>query len=707
MATNFLITIHLLSVVLLIALMLYVRLKGKSIEAPSLFWLLLSVAIWCLATAVGMFLISAVDKKVVDVFRYLGIVSIPVCFFYFVLEFTHRTKYLKIKTIWPFLVVPVLSIVMLVTNDYHHLFYEQNQFEPIYKHSYGLWWKVHFIYSYALIVISLVVLIRMLFSSTGRRRSVAWIILLSSILPFLSNIVYVSHSSLVDEGNITPILFAFSGTLIFLGLYSKKLLVVKPIALNVLFNNMPDGILMINSDLIVVDLNPSAIKQLGISGYENNKWKISEVLPYKFDFANQDALGKVHFVNFNDRYLEIVHTEILGDNNQGIGYLVVIKDVSSRQFSQAKLRLATERLDLALQAVQLDSWENNLITGTTIGGNQIYKGLGYDEDEIPNKVQDIYSLIHPDDLSYAQQSLKQYLEGETQVYDCDFRVCDKNGNYQWLANYARIIERDSQGKPVVIIGITQNINARKQTEETLKKNNDELVQANAEKEKFFSIIAHDLKGPFTGFIGLTELMARSIGDIDEAEMQDIAKSLNSTAKNLYELLENLLNWATIKRGHKSFNPQTFSLNDTILEVEEILQNQLTQKGLTLTKQIELGISLFADQESVKSITRNLISNAIKFTPKGGVIEVKAKNTEHGMIEISVVDNGIGMPDDIKNNLFRISVKVSRLGTNNEPSTGLGLVLCKELVEKHGGEIWVASTEGQGSVFSFTIPAATK
>lgn len=705
MATNLRITLLLLLVVLLVILMFYVRIKRRNIEAPSLVWLLLSVTIWCLATIVDLYLVSAVDKKIVDVFRYLGIVSIPVCFFYFVLEFTQRAKWFKIRVIWPFFVVPLTTIGMLITNDYHHLFYKIHQFEPIYKVSLGLWWKVHFMYSYALIVIALVVLVRMLLSSTGRKRRVALIVLISSILPFISHIVYVSRFTLVREDDITPILFALSGIVVFLGLYSKKLLAVKPIALNTLFNNMPDGIVVIDNNLIIVDVNHSAIELLGLADYKSTKRNINEVLPYKFDFTNQNALGKVHVVHFSKRYFEITHIKIRGDSNEDVGYLVVIKDISLRQLSQEKLRLATERLDLALQAAQLDSWENNLISGKIIGGTEIYKGIGYADDEIPNSFEDIHALIHPDDQLYAKKSLSQYLVGETQVYDCDFRVRGKSGSYYWLANYSRIIERDGQGKPTVIIGITQNINARKRTEENIKRKNDELVQANAEKEKFFSIIAHDLKGPFMGFIGLTELMARSIGDIDEAEMQDIAKSLNTTAKNLYELLENLLNWATIKRGHKSFSPQKFNLNDTILEVEEILQNQLTQKGLTLINEVDTNLKLLADRESVKSITRNLISNAIKFTPSGGVILVKTKITEKGMAEISVRDNGIGMPDDIKNNLFRISVKVSRPGTNNEPSTGLGLVLCKELVEKHGGGISVDSTEGEGSIFTFTLPAA--
>jgi signal transduction histidine kinase len=188
-------------------------------------------------------------------------------------------------------------------------------------------------------------------------------------------------------------------------------------------------------------------------------------------------------------------------------------------------------------------------------------------------------------------------------------------------------------------------------------------------------------------------------------MQEITQTLQLTAKNLYELLDNLLNWALIKRGHKRFNAEKIEVYALSKIVADIVDSQIKVKDLSLSNEINTDHKVLADKESLKTILRNIISNAVKFTPRGGKIKLVSSIVAKGFIAISVSDNGIGMPESISNSLFEISRGVSRPGTEQEPSTGLGLILCKELVEKHGGKIWVQSQEGEGSTFTFTLPAA--
>jgi signal transduction histidine kinase len=317
----------------------------------------------------------------------------------------------------------------------------------------------------------------------------------------------------------------------------------------------------------------------------------------------------------------------------------------------------------------------------------------------------IYSLVHPDDLELLKKRMQDHFDGRTSVYSCDFRYRDKKGNYQWMSSYGRLIERDSEGNPYRFIGITLNIDERKQGEERIQRKNDELLRANSEKDKFFSIIAHDLKGPFQGFIGLTEFMSENLGDMTNDQVQEITGTLQTTAKNLYELLDNLLSWALIKRGHKRFNPEKVYLHSLVHIVSEILSSQLKVKGISLINSIDEDFIALADKESLKTVLRNLISNAVKFTPHKGTITILSDIADRGFLSISIADTGIGMSSEILENLFTITKKVSRPGTDNEPSTGLGLILCKELIEKHGGKIWVESSEGKGSTFYFTIPSA--
>jgi signal transduction histidine kinase len=280
------------------------------------------------------------------------------------------------------------------------------------------------------------------------------------------------------------------------------------------------------------------------------------------------------------------------------------------------------------------------------------------------------------------------------------------GNYQWMSSYGRLIERDSEGKPCRFIGITLNINNRKQGEEKIQRKNKELIRANSEKDKFFSIIAHDLKGPFQGFIGLTEFMSENLGDMTSEQVQEITGSLQTTAKNLYELLDNLLNWALIKRGHKRFNPEKVYLRSLAHIVSELFSSHLKVKNISLINKIDEDFVVLVDKESLKTVLRNLISNAVKFTPHKGIVTISSDLADRGFLLVAIADTGIGMSNEIRTSLFTITKKVSRPGTDNEPSTGLGLILCKELIEKHGGKIWVESTEGKGSTFYFTVPSAS-
>ncbi|HNS28936.1 MAG TPA: PAS domain-containing sensor histidine kinase [Tenuifilaceae bacterium] len=366
---------------------------------------------------------------------------------------------------------------------------------------------------------------------------------------------------------------------------------------------------------------------------------------------------------------------------------------------------ARELFELAVLAVGLDPWENNFITGERTGGEKIFFDLGYKRDEIPQTIEKFYLLVHPDDLPGLKQSLTNHIVGRSTLYTADFRLQDRTGDYHWFSNYGRVVERDSDGKPIRLIGLTLNINDRKKNEEKIKRQNEALQKVNAEKDKFFSIIAHDLKGPFQGFIGLTEMMSEGIVEMPKEDLEDIAKTLLFTAKNLYELLENLLNWALIKRGGKRFYAEKIRLKSAADSVISILTHQASQKNHSISNDIDANIDVLADREIVKTIFRNLLSNAIKFTPKGGSITLASHKDDHGFVQISIQDNGIGIPEEIIENLFKINKKVSRPGTEQEPSTGLGLILCKEFIEKHGGRIWVESMPQKGSTFYFTLPSS--
>ena len=232
--------------------------------------------------------------------------------------------------------------------------------------------------------------------------------------------------------------------------------------------------------------------------------------------------------------------------------------------------------------------------------------------------------------------------------------------------------------------------------------NDQLAGLNNEKDKFFSIIAHDLRGPFNGFLGLTQTMEEELPSMDLGEIQNIAMLLRQSATNLYNLLENLLAWSRLQRGLTPFMPVTFLIRPKLEECLESIQVLAHKKEISLDYDVPGDLVVFADVNMLESILRNLITNAMKFTLPGGRVSILSRSLEGNSVEISIRDTGIGMSSGIIGNLFKLDGKANRKGTGNEPSTGLGLIICKEFVEKHGGKIWAESIEEVGSTFHVII-----
>jgi CheY-like chemotaxis protein len=237
----------------------------------------------------------------------------------------------------------------------------------------------------------------------------------------------------------------------------------------------------------------------------------------------------------------------------------------------------------------------------------------------------------------------------------------------------------------------------------LKQQSIELKELVATKDKFFSIISHDLRGPIGGFMALTELMADESTELSPEEQKEFIVEISKSSRNVFNLLENLLEWALIQQGNILFKPEHIDLTELVNESTRTLHDSIQKKNIHLDVVLAADLKVFADANMIQSVIRNLVSNAIKFTPVGGEIAISAGFTENKNLVIVVKDSGIGMNHTIKTDLFQLDKKTGRSGTEGEQSTGLGLILCKEFIEKHGGELWVESEEGVGSSFYFTIP----
>lgn len=223
-----------------------------------------------------------------------------------------------------------------------------------------------------------------------------------------------------------------------------------------------------------------------------------------------------------------------------------------------------------------------------------------------------------------------------------------------------------------------------------------------DKDKFFSIIAHDLRGPFNGIIGLSELLLENDNQLKPKETNEFIQLIHQSSKNAYSLLDNLLTWAQSQTGSLEFNPKKIEISPIIDKTINLLGNIAKSKNIRIESKIKNEEYTFADKDMLETIFRNLISNAIKFTENNGEVQL-SMTRENNQIVFSVQDSGIGIASEKITNLFAINHRNTTSGTNDETGTGLGLMLCKDFIEKHGGKIWVESEIGKGSVFKFTIP----
>jgi len=264
--------------------------------------------------------------------------------------------------------------------------------------------------------------------------------------------------------------------------------------------------------------------------------------------------------------------------------------------------------------------------------------------------------------------------------------------------------KNDKGEIINYVAVKDDITKQKEAEHALKESEAKLQESNKTKDKFFSIIAHDLKSPFNALLGYSNILLRKHKEYDEEKREKMIKSINNSANNTFKLLENLLTWSRSQSDRIEYLPEKLDLKILLFEVMFNLQEQANKKNIQVLDTISENELVFVDKNMMATVFRNLISNAIKFTSKNGTIVITSeKQLNSNFLEISVTDTGVGIPKDKIDLLFRIEENTSTEGTENETGTGLGLILCKEFVEKHGGNIWVESEEGKGSTFLFTIP----
>lgn len=329
---------------------------------------------------------------------------------------------------------------------------------------------------------------------------------------------------------------------------------------------------------------------------------------------------------------------------------------------------------------------------------QFTKNTGYSPEEVIGKNAKVQkSDFHPDD--FYKKMWDTITTGN--VWKGEFYNKRKDGTYYWEnATIAPIL--DKYDKVINYVAIKQDITQKKEVELALIENEKQLQELNATKDKLFSIIAHDLRGPVANLKSIIDSMITEKGVKHLEILKKILPLLQTSTRSVFDLLEDLLTWARSQQNQVVFKPSSLNLFDISEKNISLLEEIAKNKQITLHDQIPRYTVIQADENMIETIIRNLLMNAIKFTNQGGNVYLSVGEDESSF-KIEVKDEGIGMSPEIRKKLFDASENYTSPGTSGEKGTGLGLLICKDFVEKHGGKIWVESTEGKGSKFSFTIP----
>jgi PAS domain S-box-containing protein len=332
--------------------------------------------------------------------------------------------------------------------------------------------------------------------------------------------------------------------------------------------------------------------------------------------------------------------------------------------------------------------------------NNIF-GSYVSEDTIPVLDEFLSKVFNSKDKESCE--VKLITSGKQPMYVYLTGIVTKTGNH-CLVTMVDVTDRKLVREELKI-KMSELIKANQElilTERALKENESRLVQLNIDKDRFIAILGHDLRSPFSGLLGLSELLRGNIRKFDIDEIEVFANYINSSAQITYNLLENLLIWGRSQSGRIPFNPQRINFTEICKDVIQLFNSTITAKNITVNHSVTEEITVFADVEMFKTIMRNIVSNAIKFSNKNGAINIFTERTKSSLT-ISVMDNGVGIKPENLPKLFDISQIHTTVGTAEEEGTGLGLLICKEFVEKHGGKIAVESMVGEGSRFYFTLP----
>ncbi len=394
----------------------------------------------------------------------------------------------------------------------------------------------------------------------------------------------------------------------------------------------------------------------------------------------------------------LIFSNLILKDNKPVGIRGVVVDLTERKKTEEALKESEEKFRSFIDKnkaiiLALDPSTKKIL----VANKAAVDFYGYSKAELINKSMTEINVLPAAEM---EKIVGNAINHKVDVFYFKHKLA--NNEIRDIEGYPSPVK---VGDKIHLLVIIFDVTERKKAEKALKNSEAQLKEINITKDKFFSIIAHDLKSPFNAILGFSEILLNTHKEYDDEKREEMINIVNSSAVRAFELLENLLTWSRSQSGGIQYSPEKLHLKILLIETIYNQEGQANKKNIKIIETINEEELIFVDKNMIETVLRNLISNAIKFTQKNGKIVILSKRQPNSnFLEISVTDTGVGISKGKIDNLFRIDKNTSTKGTAKETGTGLGLILCKEFVEQHNGKIWVESEEGKGSRFTFSIPS---
>ena len=636
---------------------------------------------------------------------YIGISLLPSAFLYFALCYTH-SEYRHSNIVKGLIfVLPAINLVLAVTNPANLYFSNIHTLDAgshiaIQFKREILYW-IYSAYIFGSITLSITLMTKMYLLASSSHRAQILMVISGTLVPL---VLYVFFLMDVTPRGLDPHPFAFTITGIFIAiaLWRHHFLLLSPPARNLLFDTVPGPIIILDHLNRITDFNSAAREILGIGDQQYgspameflHKWnELSTLLQSEKHVSREIQVS----TNGDSRYF-VVNISSLNDRRKiKQGSLLIFHDITWEKTSELHLRETGKKLRTIIENTPAGVVYFNASGIIQIANDTFMRLFGISQGTVTG-----YNLnLYPDPR--VKEMIDITFKGIRNRFDIRFF---SNNSFSDLDLDIHIeLIKNERGEIDGGLGLITDTTEIKKSQEQIEKQNRQLKQVNHEKDRLMSIIAHDLRGPISAFTGLTDMMLNEVDNLSKDELKEITHSIRDASVALSNLLDNLLEWSVLQRHGAEIRKNSFSLYTLVEKTFQQLSITAAGKGIKLKNNTQPDLYVFADEKMIETVLRNLISNGIKFTHSGGEVNINAKLNGSDDIVVHVRDTGVGIPSDKLMTIFNITQQYRTQGTNGEPSSGLGLILCHELIKQNNGEIWVTSQTEGGTQFSFSVPAA--